>query len=432
MCVKDSHGKNYVGDVWPGACVFPDFTMEETREWWAGLYKDFIAKGVDGVWNDMNEPSVFNSPTKTMPEKNVHRGYGGGLHAQFHNVYGMLMIKGTREGISRARPEKRPFVLSRANYLGGQKYGATWTGDNQSKWNHLHMSISMVVNLGLSGQPFSGPDIGGFGYNADGHLFARWMGFGALLPFARGHTHHDTADHEPWSFGSQVEETCRVAISRRYMLLPYFYTLFHIASETGLPVLRPLFFADPKDMLLREEDRGFLLGGDLMVLVDVNPPNVKKYSSPIAIPRNGKWTTFHIDGHSSNRDLPEMKIRRGSIIPIQQENLQYVDQKPLTELTLLVAFDNCKAEGILYEDEGDGFNYEKNVFSKVAMLATLSGSQVTLDIKKTGSFRRPVAKLKIRIITEDGTEFVHTSQESDGDLTTISFAVAHSSCSLKE
>src|SRR5262249_46978328 len=155
------------------------------------------------------------------------------------------MVRASREGILRARPEHRPFLLTRSSHLGGHRFAATWTGDNQSTWQHLAWSIPMVLNLGLSAQPFSGPDIGGFSGNGDGKLFGRWMGVGALLPFARGHSIKDSADHEPWSFGPDTEATCRRALERRYRLLPYLYTLFHEASTTGLPIVRPLFYADP-------------------------------------------------------------------------------------------------------------------------------------------------------------------------------------------
>lgn len=122
LAVKTANGTDFVGPVWPGDCLFPDFTMDKTRKWWGGLYRDYLANGIDGVWNDMNEPSVFNAPTKTMPEDNHHRGFGGGSHSQFHNIFGMMMIKASREGILAARPEKRPFVLSRANFLGGHRF----------------------------------------------------------------------------------------------------------------------------------------------------------------------------------------------------------------------------------------------------------------------------------------------------------------------
>jgi alpha-glucosidase len=177
----------------------------------------------------------------------------------------MLMVRATREGVAAARPDRRPFVLTRSNFIGGQRYAATWTGDNKSDWQHLAWSIPMVLNLGLSGQPFAGPDIGGFSGNADATLFARWMGIGALLPFARGHSIKDSVDHEPWSFGPECEATCRLALNRRSRLMPYLYTLFREASLTDVPVARPVFFADPKDAALRDVDDCFLLGPDLLI-----------------------------------------------------------------------------------------------------------------------------------------------------------------------
>src|ERR1043165_2333950 len=141
---------------------------------------------MDGVWNDMNEPAVFNVPTKTMPEDNLHRADselgGPGPHAMYHNVYGMMMVRASRDGVIAVNPEKRPFVLTRANYIGGQRYSAMWTGDNTADWAHLEESISMVLNMGLSGQPFAGPDIGGFAGNGPagggGEVFGRWVGVG--------------------------------------------------------------------------------------------------------------------------------------------------------------------------------------------------------------------------------------------------------------
>ncbi|HNW41171.1 MAG TPA: glycoside hydrolase family 31 protein, partial [Opitutaceae bacterium] len=261
--VQRADGTDYEGEVWPGQCYFPDFTRADVRSWWGGLYADYLAQGIDGVWNDMNEPAVFNVPTKTMPEDNLHRADaelgGPGPHARYHNVYGMQMIRATRAGIAAARPDRRPFVLSRANFLGGQRYGATWTGDNTANWEQLGWSIPMALNLGLSGQPFTGPDIGGFAEDGPagataaerGTHFARWMGVGALLPFSRAHTNKGNGDKEPWAFGPEVERTCRTAIERRYRLMPYLYTLFREASVTGMPVVRPVFFADPRDPALR-------------------------------------------------------------------------------------------------------------------------------------------------------------------------------------
>uniref|UniRef100_A0A453QVJ7 Uncharacterized protein n=1 Tax=Aegilops tauschii subsp. strangulata TaxID=200361 RepID=A0A453QVJ7_AEGTS len=213
--IKKADGSPFIGEVWPGDCVFPDFTSERIRTWWARLVRDFISNGVDGIWNDMNEPAMTTT-TKTMPESNIHRGDAdiGGVqnHSYYHNVYGMLMARSTYEGMVMYNTEKRPFVLTRAGFIGSQRYAATWTGDNLSNWEHLHMSLSMVLQLGLSGQPLSGPDIGGFAGNATPRLFGRWMGVGALFPFSRGHSEAGTVDHEPWSFGEEVLFVCFMSL----------------------------------------------------------------------------------------------------------------------------------------------------------------------------------------------------------------------------
>ncbi|KAG0447888.1 hypothetical protein HPP92_028113 [Vanilla planifolia] len=271
----------FVGDVWPGPCVFPDFTKKEARLWWANLVKDFVSNGVDGIWNDMNEPAIFKTVTKTMPESNIHRGDaelgGRQSHSHYHNVYGMLMARSTYEGMKMANEGKRPFVLTRAGFIGSQRYAATWTGDNLSNWEHLHMSVPMIIQLGLSGQPLSGPDIGGFAGNATPRLFGRWMGVGAMFPFCRGHSEAGTIDQEPWSFEKRLafihemfslnklcEEICRLAILRRYRLIPHIYTLFYKAHANGTPIISPTFFADPKDQKLRKVENSFLLGSLLV------------------------------------------------------------------------------------------------------------------------------------------------------------------------
>lgn len=357
--VQTKGGAPYTGSVWPGGCVFPDFTMERARAWWGGLYGQFLGLGIDGIWNDMNEPAVFNVDGKTMPLTNVHRADpelgGTGTHARFHNVYGMLMSRATWEGCLAARPRQRPFVLTRASHLGGQRWAATWTGDNTASWDHLDLSISMVLNLGLSGQALAGPDIGGFCGAGDGPLFARWMGVGALLPFARGHTGKGNIDKEPWSFGREVENTCRLALQRRYRLLPYLYTLAREAAETGLPIARPLFFADPADTSLRAVDDAFLLGDDLLVVANVKPDRAAAALPPL--PR-GRWREVSlVDGDLLDPDLPRLFLREGAALPLGPL-VQWSDEKPLDEIELLVNPDaDGRATGVLYEDAGDDHLY---------------------------------------------------------------------------
>ncbi|MDX9911394.1 MAG: glycoside hydrolase family 31 protein [Phycisphaerales bacterium] len=399
--VLDSKGVVYKGEVWPGWCVYPDFLRRETRAWWSGLYADFMATGIDGVWNDMNEPAVFNVASKTMPEDNIHRADaelgGEGPHARYHNVYGMHMVKATREGVMRVNPDKRPFVLSRANFIGGHRYAACWTGDNTANWYHLEASIPMTLNLGLSGQPFTGPDIGGFAGNGDGDMFARWMGFGALFPFARGHTAKGNIDKEPWSFGPEVEATCRAAIEQRYMLLPYYYTLFHDASVTGLPVARPTFFADPTDPALRSEDDSFLIGSDLLVVAHVTPE-----ADRAAVMPKGDWQRVHyVD--ASIPDLPELYLRDGAIVP-SGPVVQYVGEKPLDPLTLTINLDDKgEAVGRLYEDAGDGWSYLDGDFVLTEYRAKRDGNTIRVSsFRVDGDRARTPRALTVHVLTDNG------------------------------
>lgn len=437
--VTKPDGSVYEGEVWPGWCHFPDYTQPAVRDWWAGLYKDFIAQGVSGVWNDMNEPAVFNVKSKTMPEENIHLGdpemikpdgsrqgdAAKGDHARYHNVYGMNMIKGTREGFAAINPDKRPFVLSRANYIGGQRYGATWTGDNTANWYHLETSIPMSLNVGLSGQPFIGPDIGGFAGDgpsgeAGATMFARWMGYGALVPFARGHTGKENINKEPWSFGPKAEETCRLALQRRYRLLPYFYSLFREASVNGLPVMRPTFFADPTDPALRSEDDSFLLGSDLLVVAQVVPDRSRAVVMPkgdwrelaFEVPAGTRNTTKGLD--SQDQDLPRLFVRPGAIIPTGPV-IEYVGQKPLDPITLIVHLDDKgQASGTLYEDAGDGYGYQKGEFLLTTYAARRTGDGVEISVSKTeGQMKRPERQITVRLLGAAGSELKASGEDGD-------------------
>ncbi|MGH9791481.1 MAG: TIM-barrel domain-containing protein, partial [Candidatus Acidiferrales bacterium] len=161
MFVKNPDGSAYVGVVWPGESVFPDFTMTRAREFWGSLYKDFVDMGISGFWNDMNEPAIFQRADKTMPLDTVHRLDDGTTkdHRAIHNVFGMQNARATYEGLLKLRPNQRPFVLTRAGYAGTQRYAATWTGDNSSTWNHYRMTVPMLLGLGLSGYAMVGNDV---------------------------------------------------------------------------------------------------------------------------------------------------------------------------------------------------------------------------------------------------------------------------------
>ena len=289
-CYPD--GKPYVGSVWPGPCAFPDFSRSEVREWWGSLYKRLLDQGVDGIWNDMDEPALTVWPlptltespsekkkdepslwTNTMDPEVLHRADGdhptgpdgpATSHRFFHNTFGMQMARATYEGLSKLRPDSRPFVLTRSGTAGMQRYAALWTGDNTSEWGHIRLAIRMCLNIGMSGVPFVGADIGGFHDACNGELLVRFSQLGALMPFSRNHNATGNPGQEPWAFDEPYESACRKAIETRYTLLPHLYTLFQQASVDGTPVMRPLFFHYPQDRRAYDIQTEFLIGDSLL------------------------------------------------------------------------------------------------------------------------------------------------------------------------
>ncbi len=395
-------GNAYVGKVWPGDCVFPDFTLQDTRKWWGDLYKDFMAMGVDGVWNDMNEPSVFDGPDGSMPKTNHHRGdatYPEASHLRYHNVYGYLMVKTSREGILKTNPDKRPFILSRSNFIGGQRYAATWTGDNASSFEHMELSVPMSLNLSLSGQPFNGPDIGGYAGDATGELVAQWMAIGAFFPFCRNHDDGGEIWQEPWAFGTHTEQVSRTALERRYRLLPYLYTLFQEASENGMPVMRPAFFADITDPSLRTEQDAFLLGEDLLV--------VPKWSKKPHLPQ-GHWRVIDLVGENSKKSKyhPDLLIKEGAIIPAGNI-VQNTEGYKTDSLTLYISLNESgKAEGYVYADNGVDFTYKEGDYLLTHFDATLK-SKKELEViitDKEGDYKIN-RTYKIALVTKKGVQY---------------------------
>ncbi|MFZ4115705.1 MAG: TIM-barrel domain-containing protein [Chthoniobacterales bacterium] len=410
LWVETQGKKSYEGDVWPGTCVFPDFTMPATRQWWSQLYINFMSQGIDGVWNDMNEPAIFHTPSGTMPEDNWHRGGGAlpaGIHRLYHNVYGMLMVSATRDGILKANPDVRPFVLTRANYLGGQRYAATWTGDNGARWSYLKMAVPMTLNLGLSGQPFSGPDLGGFREKTTPELFGQWIVMAPFFPFARAHTDKKNLPREPWVFGPRIEAIARTALERRYRLLPYLYTQFFTASKTGMPIMQPLFFADPHDLRLRTEDRAFLYGPDLLV--------IPQWAWGAKLPR-GIWRPISLINLKQEADgfQPFLKIRGGAIVPLGRI-IQNTNEESLRPLTLLVCLDEKgEASGILYEDQGNGFEYQQGNYALTRYHAKREGENVIVTkTERQGTYPIADRNIKVEVITAEGV-FKGEGQESKG------------------
>jgi alpha-glucosidase len=398
--VKNPDGSVYTGVVWPGPSVFPDFTRKETRAWWGTLYQPLIKDGVAGFWNDMNEPSVFDSPTKTIPLDVVHcidePGFSKreATHGEIHDVYGMENSRATYEGLRALDPGVRPFVLTRATYAGGQRYAATWTGDNSSSWNHLRMATPMIENLGLSGFAFAGADVGGFAGTPPSDLLTKWLEIAAFQPIDRDHTELGTGDQEPWVGGPEQEAIRRRFIEARYRLMPYLYTLAEDASRTGLPMVRPLFLEFPDaapDKHPIDIDTSaageFLLGRDLLIAAPAFPGELDRYQ--VEFPSEdwyNYWTGEKVSQPAGKGgpagptetvanqvwlkttmqpalDTLPVFARGGSILPIAPL-VESTGETPQGELTLRVYVgEDCG--GTLYQDDGQTYAYEQGQFLRM-------------------------------------------------------------------
>ncbi|OLC98521.1 MAG: hypothetical protein AUH86_04725 [Acidobacteria bacterium 13_1_40CM_4_58_4] len=381
--VKNPDGSVYVGAVWPGDSVFPDFTLTLARDWWGGLYKNFVSMGAAGFWNDMNEPSVFLRADKTMPLDTVHRLDDGATldHRAVHNIFGMENVRATYEGLLKLQPAERPFVLSRAAYSGAQRYAATWTGDNSSTWNHLKMSTPMLMSMGISGFPLVGDDIGGFAGSPTPDLLTRWFEVGAFNPIDRDHTAKDTADQEPWVHGSEHEAIRRKYIELRYRLMPYLYTGIEETARTGLPLMRPLFLEYPRALEFYDDNHDFLFGRDLFVApVTTEMVDAEDISLP-----PGEWYDFWTGAKHKYKEqiqlrprLDEMPlyVRAGAILPMQTI-VQHTGETPEGPLQLRV-YPGEDCSGSLYQDDGHTFAYQKGEILRINYSCAVSSDSVTV------------------------------------------------------
>lgn len=382
--VKRADGSLFVGPVWPGPSVFPDFTLTRVRDWWGGLYKDFVAMGASGFWNDMNEPSVFFTPTKTMPLDNIHRTDDGAKHphTEIHNVFGMQNVRATYDGLRKLQGDERPFVLTRAAYAGAQRYAATWTGDNSSTWNHLAVSTPQLLSMGLSGYGMVGDDIGGFAGTPTADLLTRWFEVGAFNPIYRDHTAKGTGDQEPWVHGPEHEAIRRRFIEERYRLLPYIYTGIEEMSRTGIPLMRPLFLEYPKLGGLATNDHDFLFGRDLLVA----PVTTEMLDAQSLHLPDGDWFDYWTAEKKSSKeelvlhpvlDQMPLYVRAGAIIPMQ-ELVQYTGQTPEGPLKLRV-YPGPDCTGSLYEDDGHTYAYQRGEVLRVKYSCETSEAALTIS-----------------------------------------------------
>jgi len=401
--VKNSDGSVYEAPVWPslakenpGPSVFPDFSKPAARQWWGSLYRGLLDVGIAGIWNDMDEPAVFDTPTGTMPPDVVFDNDGQPTtHREIHNVYGQLMSRATFEGLARLRPNKRPFVLTRASFAGGQRYAAVWTGDSTSDWSSLRQSVATLMGLGLSGFPFVGSDIGGFAGAPDAELYTRWLQFGVFSPFMRSHSDSKSPGKEPWAFGYRAEAINKRAIELRYELLPYIYNTMAQASETGVPALRPLFLEFPGDEQVAGIEDEFLFGTDLLVAPVLQEGAVER---DVYLPAGDwfdYWTGRRFAGNRTlhvpvTLDSIPLYVRAGGFI-FRQPVVQSTDEMPGNALQVLIASAR-QSETTLYEDDGETPAYRNGDFLKRRFHQLREGGRTTIEIGAPEGAYRPAAR----------------------------------------
>jgi alpha-glucosidase len=382
----------FEGPVWPGPSVFPEFTREKTREWWGGLYRGFVEQGVAGFWNDMNEPALFVKD-KTFPEDVQHRLDDGTTvaHTLIHNVFGMLNARATYEGVRKLRPDVRPFILTRAAFAGAQKYAASWTGDNSSDRSHLAVTIPQLLNLGVSGYPFNGADVGGFVGCPDAELFAEWMELGALQPFFRNHSAKESCRREPWLFGAAIEERAKRAVERRYRLLPYLYTAFEEASRTGMPVMRPLWLEYPNDSATYAVDTAYLLGRDLLVAPKLVAGAARYRVTLPAADWYDVQSLAKVSGGVHELQAPlgdslHIFARAGAIIP-EAPVVQNTHQAPAADSPLTITvWPGQDCSGSLYVDDGESFAFQSGKSRRLQFACEAADASLSLTATSSGDY----------------------------------------------
>ncbi len=422
--LKRTDGELLVGYVWPGDVYYPDFTNPKVRDWFGNLYKELYTKdGISGFWNDMNEPALFKVHHKTIADFIIHDCDGNpSNHKRAHNIYGQLMSMSTYEGLKKLNPHKRPFLLSRASTIGGQKYAAVWTGDNVASWDHLNLANKQMQRLNISGYCFSGCDIGGFVDKPTGELMVRWLQLGIFHPFYRIHSmgnHADgsdivdeaeltkvkeNVDQEPWSFGEPFTTSGRKAIELRYRLLPYLYTCFREHTLLGTPIIRSMIFMHQNDSRYLDADSNFYFGKDIFV-APVLESKVKEKS--IFLP-NGGWFSFengsYIAGDTNlnikiSLDSIPLYIKSGAVIPMNPVVQNTKESFDTAELRIYLNEDDAYTSE-WYEDEGENYTYENRNYRLSTFMMSKSADGFIISRSIEGSFKPKYQQINVTIYSK--------------------------------
>ena len=433
--VRYADSSVYLGRLWPGTSVWPDFTRQDVREWWGSLYGPLLEAGMDGFWNDMNEPSVFDPHTfdnacKTFPPDVVFYDNGHySPHATLHNAYGMLMAKASYEGIQRLMPNKRPFLLSRAGFPGVQRYAAAWTGDNASSFAYLNLQNPMLLNMGLSGLAFLGADIGGFAGSVTPELLVRWYEAATFMPLMREHADQFALPQEPWAFGEPYTSIIRKHIELRYALLPYLYSLFYEAHTTGIPILRPLVMEYQDDPSVRNLSNEFLVGEHLLVAPILDPGVIGR---SLYLPK-GSWYTLgskevRLGGRWTFADGPLDKlpvfVKEGAVLSMVEPGANTIGllEKPIRLDIYPLRKPSSRAVSRVVLDDGTSRQAKRQIFQFTQKAHT---SGFVLDIERSGSCLYNHPSFEVRVYGEAPSSVI-----VDGKSYSISLAGNECSFSL--
>ena len=387
--IKHPDGRRFRGPVWPGNCYFPDYTDPKVREWFGQQYAVLLDLGIAGIWNDMNEPTIISTQGEFPPDHVRHDLDGqGGDHRAAHNVYGMQMARATCEGLRRLRPDQRPFIITRSAFAGTQRYSLGWTADNESTWESLAITIPMLLNLGLSGLAFVGPDTGGFEGACTGELLTRWNQLSLFTPLFRNHSALGTRDQEPWAFGEPYTTFNRQFIEWRYRFLPAIYTAFWQCSRDGTLMMRPLCMGWQNDPRCATIEDQFQFGDHLLVAPVLHEGQTTR---SVYLPA-GEWCDWWTDERIAGpaeimADAPldrmPLYVRAGAILPMG-EAMQYVGETPVEKLTLHLYAGTGTSH--LYEDTGDGWDHLEGDYRHTTFDVKWNGSELTLARGVEGSY----------------------------------------------
>lgn len=399
------NGRPFVAHVWPGRCHFPDFTKADTRKWWGEMFKQpLVDVGVKGFWNDMNEPAGWG---REFPN---HIEFGDAANRKtlftVKNVYGSLMSKATYEGTRALMKGERPFILTRAAYAGVQKYSAQWTGDNVASDDHMLLGFRLLNSMGVSGIPYVGMDIGGFVGNPSPELFIRWLNLAVYSPLFRNHTHIGYNFREPWLFGETNLERARKILEQRYRLLPYLYSSFYHAHQTGMPINRmlPIRYTFDQQVYNDKFQNQYLFGDHMLVC----PVASTQSSVEVYLPEAGtRWYRFgsdkSFDGGQSHfvaspvDDAPVF-VREGAIIPTQSV-VQHTKEAGDGMLTIHVWPGRQASSFLYYEDDGHTYNYEKGESLTRLLQYDPAGQRLVIGAQK-GNYASKFRKVTVLFHSE--------------------------------